>query len=327
MRRVARLNRAREAGKKTEMARPYAGPIIDAHHHFWEPERGRQPWLRPETSIPFRYGNYEVIKRPYLPSHLRRDAEGLNLTGSVSMETEWESGDSVGEMRHTQQVAERFGLPSAAVAHAVLDDPAVDSALEALADMPLVRGIRHKPGGCPRPELAGTSPSKLVDPTWLRGFGRLVNYGLSFDLQVAWWHLAEAAGVAAAHPEQLIILNHAGLPRDRSQAEIEAWRAAIVPLSKHENVVVKISGLGVPGSEWTPNGNRVIVETVAEAFGVERLMFASNFPVDSLVATYHEIYDGFMQLSGSWSETEQHAAFAVNAQRVYRLPDSLANPN
>lgn len=97
-------------------------------------------------------------------------------------------------------------------------------------------------------------------------------------------------------------------------------------LAELPQVAIKISGIGLPGQPWTVANNRPIVEAVAEIFGPARIMFASNFPVDSLTATYAEIYGGFVEIAASWSAAEQLAAFAGNAVRLYRLPERLLHP-
>lgn len=301
----------------------YNGAIVDVHHHFWEPGLGKQPWLLPDAHIPFRYGDYEPIKRSYLPPDLLADAAGLKIVDTVTMETEWNLDDPVGEMLYTQQLHDHYGLPGAAVAHAILADPDVESVLEQLAQIPLVKSVRNKPGQADSPSQVSSHPSKLIDPQWRRGFSLLGKYGLHFDLQVAWYHFAEALDLAQAFPEQLIIINHAGLPADRSQAAMDGWSKAIQMMSQMENVAIKISGIGVPGQAWTAAANRPIVETIAEHFGVDRIMFASNFPVDSLCATYQEIYHGFLEITEQWSRSDQERVFALNAIETYGLSGNL----
>lgn len=301
----------------------YRGPIIDAHHHFWEPELGRQPWLLPEASIPFRYGDYSSIKQRYLPPDLRRDAEGFNLVGSVTMETEWDIDDPVGEMRYTERIAARYGLPDAAVAHAVLREPTVAHTIEQLVEIPLVRSVRNKPGQAASPGGVASSPSLMMDPRWQDGYARLASTRLHFDLQVAWWHLHEAEDLAGRHPQQLMIINHAALPSDRSEEMLQGWASSVRSIARMPNTVMKVSGIGLPGVRWTVENNRRIVDTIAEAFGPDRMMFASNFPVDSLCATYQEIFGGFQAMTADWSPAEQLAAFAGTAARVYSLDRGL----
>lgn len=301
----------------------YDGPIVDAHHHFWQPELGLQPWLQPDANIPFRYGDYSSIKRSYLPPDLLRDAEGFRIVGTVTMETEWELHDPIGEMVYTQGIADRFGLPNAAVAHAVLRDPNVERVIEELADLPLVRSVRNKPGQAASPREAASQTSLLMDPQWRRGYALLEHYGLSFDLQVAWWHMKEAADLARSFPTQPVIINHAALPSDRSESMMSGWEKNVRLMASLPNTFMKVSGIGLPGVPWTAANNRRVVETIADAFGPDRIMFASNFPVDSVCGTYREIFGGFVELTQSWSPTEQLASFAGTAVEAYRLDPEL----
>lgn len=307
------------------MTARYDGPVVDAHHHFWQPRLGHQPWLRPGASIPFRYGDYEAIKRDYLPPDLLRDAASActRLVGSVTMETEWDEDDLLGEVVWTEGVAAEHGLPSAVVARALLHHDDVEAALAALAERPLVRAVRHKPGQAGSPAAAASTPTLLSDPAWRRGFAALARHGFAFELQTAWWHLAEAAELFSRHPEVPVVLNHAGLPADRSAPALEGWRAAVRGIARLPHVSVKISGLGLPGVAWTADVQRPVVEALVEAFGADRVMFASNFPVDSLTATYEEVYGSFLEISAGWSRDEQRAAFAGTAVRTYRLPPAL----
>ena len=144
--------------------------------------------------------------------------------------------------------------------------------------------------------------------------------GLRFDLQTPWWHLGEAADLARGFPDQPIILNHTGLPADRSPDGIAGWKAAMTRLAQCPNVAVKISGLGQPGQEWTVEANRGIVLTTIELFGVARCMFASNFPVDSLCAGFDRIFSGFRRIVADFSAGEQRALFHDNAIRLYGIP-------
>lgn len=303
----------------------YRGPIIDAHQHFWRPANGRIPWLRPEAAIDFRYGDYTAIKRDYLPPDLLRDAGDVNLVGSVWMETEWDRDDPVGELRDLLETKNRYGLPDAAVAHALLADPTVDEVLAALvAETDLVRGVRNKPGQASSAGMAGLEPTRLTDPQWQRGYARLAAYGLGFELQTAWWHLDEALALTRLVPAVPIMINHAGMPADRSADGLAGWAAALRRIATAEQVTIKISGIGRPDRPWTVTDNRRIVETVAEIFGPERILFASNFPVDSLIGSYQQIYGGFLEITRDWSLAEQRAAFIDNAIRLYRLDPGIA---
>ncbi len=296
-------------------------PIIDAHQHFWDLDANYLPWLRDEPPIPFRYGDYGALKRNYMPADYRRDAEGLNLVGSVFVETEWDRRDPVGETRWVQAVARRARFPSVMVAHAALHQEDAAEILARQAGFALVRGIRHKPRAAAAPgRIEGAAAGSMTDPAWQRGYGLLARHGLSFDLQTPWWHLPQAARLNAEFPQIPIILNHTGLPRDRSAAELEGWRAAMKVFAAAPNVAVKISGLGEPGHSWSLERNRTVIVDTIDIFGEDRCMFASNFPVDGLVGRLATIYAGFAAATKTMGSAVQAKLFAGNARRIYRIP-------
>jgi len=291
--------------------------VVDAHQHFWDIGRNRYPWLQDEPMIPFRYGNYAAIRKNYLPADYRRDTEGYRIAGSVYVEAEWDRADPVAEMEYIDRLRRSDGLPTVAVAHARLDGDNVEAILERQAAFPFVRSIRHKPRANASPRE--TVPGGMADATWRRGYSLLRRFGLRFDLQTPWWHLHEAADLAKTYPDTQIILNHAGLPADRSPDGIAAWSRAMATLAHRPNVAVKISGIGVPGATWTAEANRKIVLTVIDLFGVDRAMFASNFPVDSLCATFDRIYGGFREIVADFSAADQRKLFCDNAIRIYAM--------
>jgi predicted TIM-barrel fold metal-dependent hydrolase len=291
--------------------------IVDAHQHFWDTSRNYHPWLRDEPMIPFRYGDYSAIRKPYLPADYRRDAANYEIAGSVYVETEWDPKSPVAEMTYVDELRRSAGLPTVAVAQARLHSPDVESVLERQASFPFVRGIRHKPRANLSPR--DTEAGGMTDPAWLRGYALLRRFGLRFDLQTPWWHLHEAAQLAHDHPDTQIVLNHTGLPADRSRDGIAGWKRAMAQLARCPNVAVKISGLGDPGRPWTAANNRDIVLTTIELFGVERAMFASNFPGDSLCATFSQIFEGFCEIVSGFGESEQRFLFRDNAMRIYAM--------
>lgn len=291
--------------------------IVDAHHHLWDPVRNYHPWLRDEPMIPFRYGDYSPIRKPYLAADYRADAAPWDIAASVYVETEWDPSDPDGEMDYVAELRRNSNLPSVAVAQAWLDHPSATAVLERHAERGFVRSVRHKPRANQNPRDGASGG--LTDTAFRQGIRQLQPLGLRFDLQTPWWHLGEARQLADAFPSTSIILNHAGLPSDRSPEGIAGWREAMAGLAGAPNVSAKISGIGQPGLPWVAAANRDIVLAVIDLFGVERCMFASNFPVDSLCATFGTIFDGFQSIVADFSEAEQEALFAGNAQRIYAI--------
>jgi predicted TIM-barrel fold metal-dependent hydrolase len=295
-------------------------PIIDPHQHFWDLSLAKHPWLRNEPPPPFRYGDTHPLRRSYLPADYRRVVRGHRIVGTVYVETEWEPTDPIGETQWVEALAAREGLPTAVVAQAWLDRDDVEDVLARQAACPLVRGIRHKPAAAPSPgAVVPGAPGSMGDPRWRQGYAWLARHGLSFDLQTPWWHLREAAALARAFPDTLIVLNHTGLPADRNADGLRGWHDGMAALAAVPNAVVKISGLGVRGHSWSVESNREVVLRAIDLFGVDRAMFASNFPVDGLVATFDTIYTGFQTIVRDFPLADQRRLFHDNAVRFYRL--------
>ena len=292
-------------------------PIVDAHQHFWDPQANYHPWLRDEPPVPFRYGDYSAIRRRYLPDEYFANAAPLNIVKTVYIETEWDPSDAAGELRYVEALRQRTGFPSVAVAQAWLDSADCAAALEQHAGYDFVRGIRHKPRA--NRSANDAAPGGMRDAQWRAGYARLQPNGLHFELQTPWWHLHEAAQLARDFPDTLIILNHTGLPADRSAAGLAGWKNAMQVFAQCPNAAVKISGIGQAGQAWTADANRTIVLTVIELFGAARCMFASNFPVDSLCASFGTIYAGFDDIVRGFSSSDRRALFHDNAMRTYRM--------
>ena len=290
--------------------------LIDTHHHFWDPDNHYYPWLNDAGHPPHRYGDHSSLKRPYLPEDYRRDTAGFDLVGSVYVEAEWDPRDPIGEMRFIASLREQSGLPSAAIGQAWLHQPDAAATLEQLAQFDFVRGVRQKPRANPAP---GGAPGGMTDRAWLQGYAQLRPLGLHYELQTPWWHLHEAAKVAREFPDTRIVINHAGMPSDRSEAGLQAWRSALAGMAACPNVAIKISGIGEAGGHWRLEANRRVVLEVIELFGVDRCMFGSNYPVDGLCASFRTIFEGFAQIVQGFGAQERSKLFVENARRVYAI--------
>lgn len=295
-------------------------PFVDAHQHFWNLDANPYPWLQGKTVPDFRYGNYAALKRNYLPADLARDTRGFAPARTVHIEAEWERTDPVAETRWLSQLAQGHGRPSAIVAHAALDRDNAAEVLAAQAAFPLVRGIRHKPvTGATLAQAGRGASGSMDDERWRRGYALLQPHGLSFDLQAPWWNLDQAVDLARDFPQTTLILNHTGLPADRSEAGLAGWRRALEGVAAQPNTAIKISGLGQRGRAWKQADNVPVIRDAIAIFGASRCMFASNFPVDSLVADYGTILAGFMAAIADRSAAERRALLHDNAVRFYRL--------
>lgn len=295
-------------------------PIIDSHQHFWDLSTLRYPWLQDEPPAPFRYGDTRPLRRDYLPADYRRDTSGLQIVATVHIEAEHDRADPVRETDWLTALAQREGLPTACIAWAQLEAPDADAVLALQAARPIVRGIRQKPSVAADPrDAARGRPGSMDDPCFRAGYALLGRHCLSFDLQAPWWELAAAAELAADFPGTTLLLNHTGLPADRSEEGVTDWRRALAILARQPNTALKISGLGLPGQPWTLEANRDLIRDAISIFGPDRCLFASNFPVDSLCSTFPQLADTFLAAISDRPEPERRALLAGNASRLYRL--------
>ena len=159
----------------------------------------------------------------------------------------------------------------------------------------------------------------MTDPDWLRGYRALADHDGSFDLQVWPWQLADAADLAHRVPEVPIVLDHTGMPRDWDEAGVKVWRNGMKALANTDNVSVKISALGMFAGEFTAERIRQFVLDTIEIFGVDRCMFASNYPVDMLFSSYAAIWDAYDEITSDFSDAERDKIFKSNAERYYRI--------
>lgn len=297
-------------------------PLIDAHHHLWDLKCGHYPWLQDAYHEEFFLGDYHALCGDFLPQDFLALTANQRLVGTVHVEAERARDEQLAETQWLEQVNARYGFPNAIVAHAWFDREDSEEILAAQAARPLVRGIRSKPVTSPAPDISVTgAPGTMQDPAWLEGFSRLAHYGLSWDLRVPPWHLAEAAEVAALFPRIPIALNHSGFAWDRSPEGMHRWRKGLEALARQPNVHIKLSEFGLKDASWNYADNCVVVRTAVEIFGHERCMFASNFPVAGLRASYDTIADGVAAMLEPWGRAAQEAVFAGNARRFYRLDD------
>ena len=290
--------------------------IIDAHHHFWDPDLNYHPWLRDEPQIPFRYGDYSSIRTRFMHEEYDLVSADWEIVANVTMEGEWDPTDPTGEAIWMQKVADSTGKPAAHVAQAWLDKNDLDEVLSTLANLPIVKSVRHKPRFNASP---GGPPGGMTDPYFKAGYKALAKSNLMFDLQTPWWHLCEVKSMADMAPEVPIILNHTGLPSDRSAEGLAGWYEALKDFAQIPQTFIKISGLGVPGKPWSLADNRDIIRRAIDLFSPDRSMFASNFPVDGLVGDFNTIFSGFDTATNDYSNEERQSLFSGTASEVYGI--------
>jgi predicted TIM-barrel fold metal-dependent hydrolase len=287
---------------------------IDAHHHLWNLTAVHYPWLMAQGVARF-FGDPAPIQRNYLLEEFSRDAKQHGISGSVHIQVGAE--DPLQEARWVQSVAEANPhWPLVQVAFCDLTSDTLGKELDRLQELSILRGVRQIIGRAPGEDAQTGTNALLQDPRFLAGLKELARRGLRFDLQLIPELMEDTAHVLAQVPDLQVALCHAGSPHDRSVAGVEAWAEDLARLSAQPNVSCKLSGLGMFDHQWTEQSITPIVQTCLEQFGRNRVMFGSNFPVDSLYSDYATLFEAMEALvPADW-----HAAvFGENAARFYDL--------
>lgn len=335
-------------------------PIIDPHHHLWD-LRPMVPMF-PQPHHPFiaaiaPHAHYTFDQ---LHAHM---TSGHNIVATVFMECgafyNGTFGDAlkvVGEVEFVNGVAAQSasGLYGPArycagiVGHADLGRGAAAGAvLDALqAASPRFRGIRHAAAWDADAEVLGAPfhhPQGLyLDPTFREGFAELGKRGLTFDAWLLEPQLPDLIDLARAFPDQPICLDHVGTPvgiasyKGKLHERFDEWRRNIRELAQCENVVVKLGGLAMAFCALPEDGPaaghssehlaalwRPYIETCIEAFGADRAMFESNYPVDNWGADYAVLWNAFKRLTRAASAEEKAALYAGTAARFYGIEHLL----
>jgi len=296
--------------------------VIDAHHHLCRLSSASYPWLEGPRVVRY-HGDDFPLRRDYLLDDYLADARALDelgarLLGSVHVENG--AADPLGESRWIDEVIGKGPFPSVQVVKVDLASPNARERLTAHATLPSVRGVRDILNWHPDPVLTHRDRADLMtDPAWLDGFAALREFEFSFDLQVFPSQLRQAAALAADHGDVPLVLDHAGMPIERSQDALGQWKRDLAKVAAEPNTMVKISALGTNDHSWTVESIRRIVLDTIEVFGADRCMFASNFPVDGLYSTYGRLFDAFDKITAVLDQTERAHLFADSARRFYRI--------
>lgn len=290
--------------------------ICDPHIHLWDLSTGLYPHFE-EPSDSF-IGNNAAIARSYLlDEYLQEGSDSVTITSAVHVEAF--PTDPLREVEVLQGVASTAPMPLGIVGNADLTDNGLPALLDGMLKHSAFRGIRHVVNLHDDPAFTYVNQDYLTDPAFERGFAELGARGLSFDLQLYPHQTEAAAALIRMHPEVPVVLNHAGMWVDRTPDGWKRWKEGLRTLAAQPNVSVKISGLGMFDRAFTTESLRPLVYETLDAFGVERAMFASNFPVDRLFSDFATLWSAFDSITADFSTDERSALFETNARKTYRL--------
>ena len=302
----------------------FALPIVDAHHHLWDLKAGHYPTKQDQYDPNFFLGDYRKICCDYMPRDYIDALKGFRVIGSVHIQAGRALDEQVAETEWLETMQRRYNLPSVAVGHVSFIQPDCAAILEGHARSALMRGIRSRPNTSPGPTVSvAGAPGTMQDDHWRRNFALLEKHGMSWDMRIPHWHLEEGAEVARSFPGIPMVVNHTGLPLDRSDEGLAIWRKGLAALADCPNVVIKISELGLPHGKWDVPSNVRVAREAAAIFGPDRIIFASNLPVASLSTTFGGIVDVMREALADQSPETLGKFFAGNAIRFYRIPIQL----
>ena len=285
--------------------------FVDAHVHFYDmqhPELFYAHW-QPDVVHPS-LGTLprKLAERNWLAEDFIEVSRDLNVTKAVHVQAAIGSEDPVKETEWLQEAADRTGFPQAIVAYADLRDPDVEATLERHCEYENMGGIRDFSYG-----------DYLVEPDFHRGYALMEKYNLVASIAAQWQYMEKLVALASKFPNIPIVIDHAGVPEERTPEYFENWKRGMQTAAAAENVICKISGLGMGDHNWTVDSIRPYVLHCIETFGVERSLFATNWPVDSLFSDYDMIVNAYDEITADFSEGERRALFSGNAEGLYGI--------
>ena len=280
--------------------------IVDAHHHLW-PDPADYPWLGDPSLAP--------IRRPFTPTDLRAELAAAGVDRTVLVEA---GRGAYAEVPLFLDLAARTPEIAGVVAWADLTDPQLAATLE---------GYRALPGGellvGVRSQVQAEPDADHLDRADVRaGLAAVAAAGLVFDLVIRVDQIPAATRAARAVPGLRFVLDHVGKPRIAAGRQgLEAWRGPLRDLATAPNVTCKLSGMVTEADweRWTVDDLRPFVAVAVDAFGPDRVMFGSDWPVCLLASTYAGVLDALRSALPPLTEDELGDVLGGTAVRTYGL--------
>ncbi len=271
---------------------------LDAHQHFWKYDPGEYSWIGDTMA---------VLKRDFLPEDLAREQAKLHFDGSIAVQAR----QTLEETRWLLELARTDERIRAVVGWVDLRSPSVATELEHFCNDPKFIGVRHVVQDEPDPRF-------MLQPDFLRGLGLLKSFGLTYDILIFPKQLPAAIEIARQFPDQPFVLDHIAKPAI-AQGTLEPWNNQIKELGKFQNVCCKVSGLVTEADwkNWNVNQFTPYLDVIVEAFGEDRLMVGSDWPVCLLAASYEEVVGLVRNYFQPFSAGARQKIFGGNASRFY----------
>ncbi len=271
---------------------------IDSHQHFWKYNAAEYPWI----------GKGTPLERDWLPADLQQEAAKVGIDGCVAVQAR----QTLEESKWLLGLAEKSSFIKGVVGWVDLQSEKVVDDLAALSKHKKFVGVRHV--------VQSESADFMLKPEFLRGLGELHAFDFTYDLLLFPKHLPGAVKIAQKLSHQRFVLDHIAKPMIRS-GMIQPWKDDLRELAKYKNVFCKISGLVTEAKlqGWKKEDFRPYLDVVLEAFGEERVMFGSDWPVCLLAASYEQVHELAADYFKQFSDEARGKFFGSNASSFYRL--------
>ena len=276
--------------------------IIDAHQHFWKLD---MPFDHAWLAEP----QHAAIHKTYLPEHLEPLLKAAGVDKAIFVQTQHD----VEENRWVLGLAEENDFLAGVVGWVDLASDACEDQLAEFKDHPKFVGIRHITQGEPDDDF-------IVRPDVLAGLKVLERHGVPFELLFFTKHLKHAPAVAEHVPDLPLVIDHLSKPNIKER-QFDDWAVDIKAAAAYQNVYCKLSGMVTEADweNWTPADLRPYVETALEAFGPERCMYGSDWPVCELAGSYAQVHSALDEIVGALSPSDRAQIFGGTAQSFYKL--------
>jgi L-fuconolactonase len=284
--------------------------VIDSHVHFWDRSKLDYRWLDEEQSH---------LAMDHLPADLR--AASGDVDGVVFIQADCRDDQGFDEAKWVADLAEQGAPVLAVVAHAPLETGASVASLDRLTTLPLVRGIRRL--------LQDEKPGFAVDPKFVDGVRLLAAYDFTFDLCTREHQLRECLELTARVPEVTFILDHFSKPNVSAGHNFGEWSTLIDELASRPNVLCKLSGLGneAEPQDRTLAAFRPWIEHAITAFGADRCMYGSDWPVLTLATSYMDWFEVISTIVSELTERERDLIMAGTALSAYGREAGAQQPS
>lgn len=275
---------------------------IDSHQHFWRFDPIRDGWITDDM---------KVIQRNFMPGDLLPVLQEAGIDGCVVVQSD--SSEDENDFQLENAAAHDF--IKGVVGWVNLWDAAIEQKLAYYRKFPKMKGFRHV--------LQGEADrASMLSPNFKRGIGLLKQFGYTYDILIYPDQLGYTRDFVAAFPEQPFVLDHIAKPHIRDRFITDEWKAAIHALAAvSPNIYCKISGMVTEADwkNWKPEHFRVYIDTVVAAFGMDRVMFGSDWPVCLVAGSYQQVLQIVQDYFSTFSQDEQAAFFGGNAIKFYNL--------